>query len=44
MLWVGMVPIYWECAFIIASAIPQFSNIQGLVGAACSLHILFLRC
>jgi hypothetical protein len=34
MLWVGMVPIYWVCAFIIASAIPQFNNIQGLVGAA----------
>jgi hypothetical protein len=41
MLWVGMVPIYWVCAFIIASAIPQFSNVQGLVGAACILQFKY---
>ncbi|KAH7910080.1 transmembrane amino acid transporter protein-domain-containing protein [Hygrophoropsis aurantiaca] len=31
----GTVIVYWSLAFVIGSAIPQFSNITALVGAAC---------
>lgn len=34
-LWTGMVLIYWATAFTICSAIPQLSNISGLVAAVC---------
>jgi hypothetical protein len=40
-LWVGLVPIYWAIAFIIATAIPQFSYISGLVGALCILQMTY---
>jgi len=40
-LWVAMVPVYWAFAFIIASAIPQISNISGLVAAACILQFTY---
>lgn len=40
-LWAAMVPTYWSLAFTIASAIPQFSNIMGLVGAACILQFTY---
>ena len=33
MLWVAVVPIYWALGFIIAAAIPAFSDISGLIGA-----------
>jgi hypothetical protein len=35
LLWCGIVPVYWALAFIIASAIPNFSDFQSLVGAFC---------
>jgi len=28
-IWIGLVIGYWALAFVIASAIPQFSNISG---------------
>ncbi|KAH7925976.1 hypothetical protein BV22DRAFT_1033370 [Leucogyrophana mollusca] len=34
-LFAGTVIIYWTLAFVIGSAIPQFSNITSLVGAVC---------
>ncbi|KAK3369668.1 transmembrane amino acid transporter [Lasiosphaeria ovina] len=32
-LWAALIPIYWAVAFIIAAAIPQFSNVSGFIGA-----------
>lgn len=40
-LWVGLVPVYWAVAFIVCSAIPQFSYISGLVGAVCILQFTY---
>ena len=41
LIWAAMVPVYWSLAFVIASAIPQFSNISGFVGAACILQFTY---
>ena len=41
LLWVALVPIYWGLAFVIAAAIPQFSNLSGLVAAACILQFSY---
>jgi len=41
LLWVGIVPIYWVIAFIIAAAIPQFSNLTALVAAICILQFTY---
>jgi hypothetical protein len=40
-LWVGIVPIYWSLAFIVAAAIPQFSNLAGLIAAICILQFTY---
>jgi len=40
-IWVGLVLGYWALAFVIASAIPQFSNISGLVAALCILQFTY---
>jgi len=40
-IWVVCVVIYWSIAFIIASAIPQFSNISALVAALCILQFTY---
>lgn len=40
-LWVGMVPIYWACAFIIGSAVPQFTNISSMVAATCIMQFTY---
>lgn len=32
-IWQAFSFVYWALAFIIASAVPQFSSIVGLVGA-----------
>lgn len=41
LLWVAIVPIYWVIAFIIAAAIPQFSNLTALVAAICILQFTY---
>lgn len=41
LLWVGIVPVYWVVAFIIAAAIPQFSNLTALVAAVCILQFTY---
>lgn len=41
LLWVGLVPIYWGLAFVIAAAVPQFSNLSGLVAAVCILQFSY---
>jgi len=40
-LWVGLIPIYWALAFIVAAAIPQISNLSAFVGAACILQFSY---
>jgi hypothetical protein len=40
-LWVGIVPIYWSLAFIVAAPIPQFSNLAGLIAAICILQFTY---
>ncbi|KAF8591675.1 amino acid transporter-like protein [Ramaria rubella] len=40
-VWVGLVLGYWAFAFVIASAIPQFSNISGIVAAICILQFTY---
>ena len=39
--WIIVVPIYWGVAFVIAAAIPQFTNISGLVAAVCILQFSY---
>ena len=41
LIWVGMVPAYWLIAFVIAAAVPQFSNISALVAAVCILQFTY---
>jgi hypothetical protein len=41
LLWVGMVPIYWSLAFLLASAIPQFSYLSSLVAAICIMQFTY---
>ncbi|KAF8519394.1 amino acid transporter-like protein [Hysterangium stoloniferum] len=40
-IWTGLVLGYWAFAFVIASAIPQFSNISGIVAAVCILQFTY---
>lgn len=40
-LWTVLVISYWALAFIIASAIPQFSNVNGIVAAICILQFSY---
>ncbi|CAN6674892.1 hypothetical protein TRVA0_070S00430 [Trichomonascus vanleenenianus] len=40
-IWIVMVVIYWGIAYIIASAIPQFSTLTSLVGAVCILQFTY---
>ncbi|OZJ02391.1 hypothetical protein BZG36_04880 [Bifiguratus adelaidae] len=40
-LWIFMVIAYWALAFVVASAIPQFSNISALVAAVCILQFTY---
>ena len=40
-IWVGLVPLYWICAFIVGSAIPQFSVFSSFVGAAFILQFTY---
>ena len=41
LLWVAIVPIYWGIAFVICAAIPQVSNLQGLIASACILQFSY---
>lgn len=40
-IWVGFVPLYWGLAFIVSSAIPQFSSFSAFVGAAFILQFTY---
>ena len=39
--WIGVVPVYWAIAFILASAIPQVSNLSGFIAAFCILQFSY---
>ena len=39
--WIVVVPCYWAVAFIIASAVPQVSNLSGFIAAACILQFSY---
>lgn len=39
--WIGVVPVYWAIAFVIASAIPQVNNLSGFIAAACILQFSY---
>ncbi len=41
LLWIAVVPVYWGLAFIVAAAIPQVSNLSGLIAAACILQFSY---
>ena len=41
LMWVGIVPIYWSLAFVIAAAIPNFSYLSALVAALCILQFTY---
>lgn len=41
LIWTGIVPLYWSLAFVIASAVPQFSSISGIVAALCILQFTY---
>ncbi|KAK3669944.1 hypothetical protein LTR78_010195 [Recurvomyces mirabilis] len=40
-IWVGLVPVYWGAAFVIAAAVPQVSNLGAFVGAATILQFSY---
>lgn len=40
-VWVPIVLIYWALAFSIGAAVPQFSNISGLVAAICIFQFTY---
>ncbi len=40
-IWVGLVPIYWALAWIIAAAIPQIANLTSFVGALCIMQFSY---
>ncbi|GLA73502.1 hypothetical protein AtubIFM55763_004425 [Aspergillus tubingensis] len=41
LLWYGLGPIYWVIAFVIAAAVPNFSGISSMVGAALILNFTY---
>lgn len=41
LMWVALVPIYWSLAYIIAAAVPQFTNISSMVAAVCILQFTY---
>ena len=41
LLWVGLVPVYWALAFLLAAAIPNFPYLSGLVAAVCILQFSY---
>jgi len=41
LVWVGLIPIYWSIAFVIAAGIPDFSGLTGIVAAVCILQFTY---
>jgi len=42
LLWVGLIPIYWGLAFVIAASIPNFAGLTGVVAAFCILQFTYV--
>ncbi|CAD6454262.1 2f31d49e-6dae-40b9-937e-d27e55f8963a [Sclerotinia trifoliorum] len=40
-VWIVMVPLYWAFAFVVGSAVPQFTNISSLVAAVCIMQFTY---
>ncbi|KAF2738320.1 oligopeptide transporter protein [Polyplosphaeria fusca] len=40
-LWIGLVPVYWATAFVLAAAIPNFSYLSSLIAALCILQFTY---
>ncbi|QSZ34052.1 hypothetical protein DSL72_005632 [Monilinia vaccinii-corymbosi] len=40
-IWVALVPLYWAFAFVLGSAVPQFTNISSLVAAVCIMQFTY---
>jgi len=41
LIWIGMIPVYWSIAFVIAAGIPAFSGLTGVVAAVCILQFTY---
>ncbi|TVY14998.1 N amino acid transport system protein [Lachnellula arida] len=41
LVWVGLIPVYWSIAFVIAAGIPDFSGLTGIVAAVCILQFTY---
>lgn len=39
--WVGLTPIYWAIAFVLAAGIPNFSGLTSVVAAFCILQFTY---
>ena len=39
--WVGLIPVYWAIAFVLAAGIPNFSGLTSVVAAFCILHFTY---
>jgi hypothetical protein len=40
-LWMGLVPIYWSIAFVIASTIPNLSDMSAFLAALCIIQFTY---
>src|SRR3954462_15293307 len=40
-LWVIIAPLYWILAYVVAAAVPNFTNISSLVAAVCILQFTY---
>jgi hypothetical protein len=40
-LWVGIIPVYWSIAFVIAASIPNFFGLTSIVAAVCILQFTY---
>ncbi|ESZ98656.1 hypothetical protein SBOR_0894 [Sclerotinia borealis F-4128] len=41
LIWIAIVPLYWAFAFVLGSAVPQFTNISSLVAAVCIMQFTY---
>ena len=41
LIWAGLVPIYWVLAFVIASAIPNLSDMSAFLAALCIIQFTY---
>ncbi|KAJ5257141.1 hypothetical protein N7478_013245 [Penicillium angulare] len=40
-MWVGLIPVYWAIAFVLAAGIPSFSGLTSVVAAFCILQFTY---